>query len=256
MDVIFVLASSVATFAIGLGGFAFSAYFKRMSPGDAVSAVREFFLSLTQTDSDYLRLCRQRQLSVILSAASVVSLANVFNVIIVAWLLMRSVGDITVYLWAFLIALMSMFHAAEVLDLVAKGVQARNSQRKIRRIVRNVTLFGIVWGSAGFLFIDDIVSLESLIVLIALIGTASGGAAAMGVLPQASVLFVAAIGGPAFYRLLTLGSGEYALIAVYEASLIFVLGAVSSSLYDVIIKEPSLAAVKRKEQRAAVLAEV
>jgi len=121
----------------------------------------------------------------------------------------------------------------------------------IRRIVRNVTLFGLIWGSAGYLFIDDIADRNSLIVFLALLGTAAGGAAAMATLPQAALAFVAGIGGPVFYKLLTLGEGEFAVVAAFEASMIFVLGAVLAGVYDAVIRSiPQSAAELQPKTRA------
>ncbi|OFX01858.1 MAG: hypothetical protein A3E78_16965 [Alphaproteobacteria bacterium RIFCSPHIGHO2_12_FULL_63_12] len=234
------LFSLVAVLGAGLSGYAAGAYFKRMSSDDAARAVRELFTSLAPDAGEETRTRQMLQLDILLSAANVISLANVFNVVLVAWLLMREDGDLTVFSWAFVIALMSIFHGAEVLVLSAKPISPERAQRKILRILRNVTIFGAVWGSAGFLFIDDIASRNSLVVLLALIGTAAGGAASMAVLPQASLAFVAAIGGPAFFRLLTMGDGEHAVVAAYQVSLIFVLGAVSHGVYDTVIRRATV----------------
>lgn len=234
------LFSLIAVLGAALSGYAAGAYFKRMSIDDAVRAVRELFTTLAPNAGDETRARQMLQLDILLSAANVISLANVYNVVLVAWLLMRADGDLTVFSWAFVIALMSIFHGAEVLVLSAKPISAERARRKILRILRNVTIFGAVWGSAGFLFIDDIASRNSLVVLLALIGTAAGGSAAMAVLPQASLAFVAAIGGPAFFRLLTIGNGEHAVAAAYELSLMFVLGAVSHGVYDAVIRRATI----------------
>lgn len=226
----------VGAFAIGLSGFGFSAFFKRMSVSDAVAAVAGFFRCMSTADGDALRDCRGRQLNVIISVANVVSLVNVFNVIVVAWLLMRTSGDYTVYMWASVIALMSVFHSTEAVDLITRGLASKNPRKRLFCTVRNVTLFGLVWGSAGFLFIDDLTSVKSLIVMIALMGTAAGGAAAMAVVPQASIMFVTTIAAPTFYRLLSSGGEEYMVLAAFEASFVFTLGAISFAVFDVLIK--------------------
>ena len=240
--------SFLLALAVGLAGYVGSVFFKRFSFDDVAHSVGDLRGHFSKTDCAVIGGQRLRQLTIILSAAGVVSLANIMNIAIVAGLLLKSGSNIGVVSWAFVIALMAVFHSLEVRNLTEKNISTASAGKKIRRILRNVTIFGALWGAAGFLFIENVGSETSLIVIVALVGTAAGGAAAMAILPPAALLFVAAIGGPVLHKLLTGAEGNFHLLAYYAMALIFVLGAVTASVYDAVIKQSVFAAAPDRER--------
>jgi fumarate reductase subunit C len=247
--------SIAAALAIACAGYLSSAAMCQMTAGGLSHAVSDLSLYFKKSEAaldEYARERRARQLVVVMSSSGVVALVNIINAAVVAWALLQNGASINVVWWALSISLMSAFQLESCMRMRGRSIDVDNAPAILTRIIRNVGVFGLFWGAAAVLFVGDTSSVASIIVILALLGTAAGGLALLASLPPAALAFIAALGGPVFYKFLMSGEGAAIYLAVFTCVYIFTLGAITAGVYGAVIKRPSLTALGRNQDCSGV----
>ncbi|MCA8889102.1 MAG: hypothetical protein KDA46_09745 [Parvularculaceae bacterium] len=256
LELVLGLASTtLAMLAITIGGYLASAAMCQMTSGGlghAVSDLVAYFQHNDVDEDEYMRERRARQLVVVMSSSGIVVVVNVVNAAVVAWALLLNGASINIVWWALVITLMAAFQLDTCMKMRGREVDVNRASKMLARINRNVAIFGIAWGTVAIFFIDDLHTTTSLIVIMALIGTAAGGLALLAVLPPAALIFVTALGGPVLYKFLASGDPAAGYLAVFSCVYTFALGAITAGVYGAVIKRPALNALGRSEECSGI----
>ena len=241
----FVLALIGAT-----GGYLLAVFICRDTQFSLRYSVRDLQNYFVPNDDEFSVARRKRQLNIILSSAGVVALVNLFNASVLAVFLFNDAG-VNVIWWALTIGLMASFQLKACMRIRKKAVSTQSERRIIKRVIFNVVVFGFVWGAPATLFYADASETGKMILLLTLLGTTAGGAAAYAFLPPAAILFSAMIGAHVVFALFSNGMPGDVVLAALAMSMLFTLGAVSSGVYQAAIREPALNDMESESEPAS-----
>ena len=143
-----------------------------------------------------------------------------------------------VFMWAFTVIFAASLQLEGCMRLRGRAIEETRAPSVVGRIFIIAPCFAGLWGIGAALFMGDLASPMTLILLLALIGTAAGGVAAFAPAPPAALLFSAACGCPVFCRVLEAGSGPFAYLATYVCVFHFAHEAIALGVYSTAVKRP------------------
>ena len=252
------LAHIAAGFAAALGAVA-SGYFASA----AICAMTPGGLSHAMTDMiDYFRPDpspdafrderRGRQLVIVMSSSGLVAIINVINVMVIAFLLLQAGASLNVLWWALFITLLSAFQLEGCMKMRNKSVAVDRAAAILSRLIRNVCILAATWGLGGMYFAAGGDAGLTTLLVVALMGIASGGVAALAALPPAAILFASVMAAPVLARFANSQDAAFVILAPFTLVYLFTLGAIISGVYNAIVKRPALEAVGHGESCAGV----
>jgi hypothetical protein len=213
-----------------------------MTPGGLSHAWADMldYFRAAKGQDDYRDARRARQLVIVMSSSGLVAIVNVINVLVVASLLLNSSASLNVIWWALFIILLSGFQLEGCIKMRGRAVGVDRAPAILRRLIRNVSILGAAWGAGGMFFVPESDASLTMLLIVALIGIASGGVATLAALPPAAILFAAVMAAPVLARIVNISEPVFLMLAPLTLVFLFTLGAIVSGVYNAIVKRTAL----------------
>jgi diguanylate cyclase (GGDEF)-like protein len=170
-----------------------------LTPGDHMQIFDRWLLKLERmclsgmdVDDASIGHLRALQLSRLVNISPLLMTTNAVNAVIVATVLLRETG-IAIWTWLGAVLLFAAFGFQAAKRFKRRGAPSSVGIRGIRKLTINCLLFGLLWGALPCIVFPETSGFSQALVMTVVSGMLGGGSIALGFVPLAGTVFVAAV---------------------------------------------------------------
>ncbi len=157
---------------------------------------------------------------------------NVINALLLAVAIWREVDQTILIGWLALIVVGAALGIRARMKSRSRPAPTAVSKRALRRMSLHAGMRGLAWGGAFAIFFGSTGVAGKLILLSISLGMLAGGVPALAPVPSAALLFALGIIVPTILRLISIGSGDFAILAMFGMAFTGSLVIVANQLYQ------------------------